>query len=144
MKRTTLILLSALLLIAGRDACADLVVVANPKSGIEHLKRQEVIYLFMGRWRQLPSGVEAHPIDLGTDSTERTDFYRQLVNKEPSEIKAYWSRLVFSGGSRPPYTAESREELIHLVSGTPGAIGYIDRSHVDSHMRIVFELSGSP
>lgn len=144
LKRATALLFSALLLLTGRDACADLVVVANPKSGIERLKRQEVIYLFMGRWRQLPSGTEAHPIDLGNDSTERAEFYRQLVNKEPSEIKAYWSRLVFSGGSRPPYTAESREEQIRLISSTPGAIGYIDRSHIDSRLRIVFELSSSP
>lgn len=143
-RAATLLLLAPLLLLTGGDACAELVVVTSPKSGIEHLKRHEVIYLFMGRWRQLPSGIQANPIDQANDSPERADFYRQLVNKEPAEIRAYWSRLVFSGGSRPPYTAESREELLRLLNSTPGAIGYIDRSHVDSRVRIVFEFSGAP
>ncbi|MFZ2267336.1 MAG: hypothetical protein WAV95_07125 [Azonexus sp.] len=143
-KRTATFLLLALLSIGTRQACAELVVVTGPKSGVERLTKQEVIFLFMGRWRLLPSGIQAMPIDQAIDSPERTDFYHRLVNKEPSEIKAYWSRLVFSGGSRPPYATESREELLRLISNNPGAIGYLDRSQVDSRLRIVFEFSNSP
>ena len=144
MKRAATLLLATQLLLTGGNACAELVVVTSPKSGVERLKHQEVVYLFMGRWRQLPSGIQANPIDQANDTPERADFYRQLVNKEPAEIKAYWSRLVFSGGSRPPYTAESREELLRLLNNTPGAIGYIDRSHIDSRVRIVFEFPSTP
>ncbi len=143
-KRVVTALLATLLLLTGSNASAELVVVTSAKNGVERLKRQEVIYLFMGRWRQLPSGIQATPIDQAIDSPERADFYRQLVNKEPAEIRAYWSRLVFSGGSRPPYTAENREELLRLLNNTPGAIGYLERSQVDSRLRIVFEFSGAP
>lgn len=143
-QRTFTILLICLLTLAARQAAAELVVVSSPKSGVEHLSKQEVIFLFMGRWRLLPSGIQAAPIDQAIDSPERVDFYRRLVNKEPSEIKAYWSRLVFSGGSRPPYVAENREELVRLISNTPGAIGYLERSHVDNRLRIVFEFPATP
>lgn len=133
-------LLIALLALQAQTASADLVVVTGQKSGVDRLTQQEVIFLYMGRWRLLPSGVPAMPLDLAIDSPERADFYRRLVNKEPAEIKAYWSRLVFSGGSRPPYATENREELIRLINNNPGAIGYLDRSQVDSRLRIVFEF----
>ena len=125
-------------------AWADIVVVANPKSGIERMSREEVVFVFMGRWRHLPSGIAAQPVDQLLDSQERTDFYRQLVNKSPSEIKAYWSRLVFSGGARPPISPGSREEQLRILAATPGAVGYLERSAVDSRVKIVFDFSPTP
>lgn len=144
MKNAITFLLLSLLLFGTRQAGAEVVVVAGAKSGVERLSQQEVIYLFMGRWRQLPSGALAQPIDLASDSPERVEFYRRLVNKEPAEIRAYWSRLIFSGGSRPPATADNRESLIRQITSNPGAIGYLERSQVDSRLRIIFEFPTTP
>lgn len=102
MRTLKLLLLGLLAFGPLASAWADLVVVTNPKSGIDRMSREEVVFVFLGRWRQLPSGIAAVPIDLPIDSPERAAFYRQLVSKSPSEIKAYWSRLMFSGGARPP------------------------------------------
>lgn len=142
MLRLTLILTTLLALLPG-TASAELVVVANPKSGIERMTRDEVIYVFMGRWRQLPSGLPATPVDSPVDSSEHEAFYRQLVNKGPADIKAYWSRLMFTGTARPPVATRSRDEQIKILASTPGAISYLERSMVDSRVKIVFELSGS-
>ena len=136
-----LILLSALICLPIAAAAVDLVVVANPKSGIDRMTREEVVFVFMGRWRQLPSGLHATPVDAPVDSPERVDFYRQLVNKSPSEVKAYWSRLMFSGGARPPVAASDAEAQMRLLAATPGAIGYIERVAVDSRVKIVFDFS---
>ena len=89
----------------------------------------------------LPSGLPAMPIDLPDESPQRAEFYRQLVNKSPSEIKAYWSRLMFSGGARPPVAAGNAEEQMKLLSNTPGAIGYMERAAVDGRFKIVFDFS---
>lgn len=123
-----------------QPAMADVVVVSNPKSGVERLSQQEVVFLFMGRWHQLPSGIEAQTLDQAVDSPQRTEFYRRLVNKDPAQIRAYWSRLTFSGGTRPPRTTESSEEMIRLIAATPGAIGYLERSQVDARLRVVYEF----
>lgn len=145
MRRYQLILTAVFAFWPLASAWADLVVVANPKSGIEKMSREEVVFVFMGRWRQLPSGIAAQPVDSPIDSPERAAFYRQLVNKSPSEIKAYWSRLVFSGGARPPISSESREEQLRILSSTQGAVGYLERSMIDNRVRIVFEFpSPSP
>ena len=144
MRTLKLLLLGLLAFGPLASAWADLVVVTNPKSGIDRMSREEVVFLFLGRWRQLPSGIAAVPIDLPIDSPERAAFYRQLVSKSPSEIKAYWSRLMFSGGARPPISPDSREEQIRILASTPGAIGYLDRSAVDNRMKIVFDFSLPP
>lgn len=132
-----LLVMSALPLLA---AASDLVVVVNPRSGADRLSREEVMYIFLGRHRALPSGIVASPADLSPDSQERVLFYRRLVNKEPAEIRAYWSRLVFSGGARPPIAVDSAEEMLKHVAATPGGIGYVERSRVDARVRVVFEL----
>jgi hypothetical protein len=139
--KTSLIFLLAII---AQGAGADMVVVASPKSSIEHLSRQEVVYLYMGRLRQLPSGIPAVPLDLAVDSPERADFYRQLVSKEPAEIRAYWARLIFSGGTHPPLMAENREDMIQRLNSKPGAIGYLERAKVDSRVKVVFEFAAPP
>lgn len=136
-----LALTTALAAMTASPALADLVVVAHPKSGVERLNRSQVINIFLGRFRQLPGGAAAQPIDLPAEHGERTAFYRQLVNKEPAEIASYWSRLVFSGGMQPPRSASGPDNVLALVAVTPGALGYIDRSRVDARVRIVFDFN---
>lgn len=125
-------------------ARADLVVVANAQSGIERLTQDEVVNIYLGRYRLLASGIAAEPIDLPTDSDRRTRFYRGLVNKSQAEINAYWSRLVFSGKTRPPQTLSSTEAVLQYVATQPGALAYLDRNQVDHRVRVVFELGKQP
>lgn len=120
---------------------AEIVVVVNPKSGVEKLSRDEVVNIFLGRFRQLPSGIAALPVDLPAGQPEKSAFYRQLVNKELAEINAYWARLMFSGRTAPPKQAASVDDAIGYVGATPGAIGYVDRARVDGRVRVVWEFS---
>lgn len=125
----------------GTTEAADLVVIAHPKSGIDKLGRNDVINIFLGRFRQLPSGLTAIPVDLPADNGERNAFYRQLVNKELAEINAYWARLVFSGRTTPPRQANTVDEALDFVATTPGAIGYVDRGQVNGRVKVVFDLA---
>jgi ABC-type phosphate transport system substrate-binding protein len=128
------------LLIAGTSASADPVVVVNARSGVERLSQDEVINIFLGRYRRLPTGVAAIPVDQPENSALRTEFYRKLVNKELNEINAYWSRLVFSGKTSPPRQAVSASEVFSMLSREPGGIAYIERGLVDNRFRIVLEF----
>ena len=121
-------------------AHADLVLVTSPQSGIERLTQDDVINIYLGRYRRLPSGIVAEPIDQPTDSDQRARFYRRLVNKSLAEINAYWARLVFSGKTRPPQVVDSVDNALRLVVAQPGVLAYIERTQVDGRVRIVFEL----
>lgn len=109
-------------------AHADLVLVANPQSGIERLTQDEVINIYLGRYRRLASGVVAEPFDHPIDSELRSRFYRRLVNKNLAEINAYWARLVFSGKTRPPQVVENADSVLRQVASQPGALAYVERS----------------
>ncbi|GAB1393327.1 hypothetical protein MASR1M60_14900 [Rhodocyclaceae bacterium] len=119
---------------------AELVVIVHPDSGIKEMTRDELINIYLGRFRRLSSGQVAEPIDAPNDSSLRTLFYQQLVGKSLSEINAYWARLVFSGKTRPPQSSPSIDEAIRHVSQKPAALTYIPREQVDGRVRVVFSF----
>lgn len=118
----------------------ELAVVTSPKSGVDKLSHDEVVNIFLGRSRQLSSGVTAQPIDLPATQAEKSTFYRLLVNKDLAEINSYWARLHFSGRTSPPMVAKSAANALEIVARTPGAIGYMNKSMVDATVKPVFEL----
>jgi hypothetical protein len=114
-----------------------LVLIANPESGIKAMDRDTAINLFMGRFKKLPSGITALPLDLTGD---RETFYRQLVNKRLPEINSYWARLVFSGRASPPRQIETPEEVLEIVANNRGAIGYVPRGATDDRVVVLADL----
>ncbi len=139
--KTAHALLILLLAAAWPAAAADWVVVANPKAGITRLSQDEVTNIYLGRYRRLASGATAEPIDQPADSALKARFYRQLVDKNLAEINAYWSRLVFSGKTRPPRIAGSNEDALQIVLLHPDALAYVDKARVDSRFVVVFEIA---
>lgn len=142
MRRWTLpaLALFATLLWGAGAAATDsesLVLVVHPDSGVDQLTRREVVNIFMGRHRQLPSGIAALPLDL---APEREVFYRLLTDKTLAEINAYWARLIFSGRTTPPRLSHSAAEILDLVSNNRGTIGYIRRADLDDRVKAIVEL----
>jgi hypothetical protein len=120
---------------------AEPVVVMNATSAITRLGQDDVVNIFLGRYRRLRTGVMAVPIDQPENASLRAEFYRKLVNKEPNEINAYWSRLLFSGKTSPPLQAVTANDVVMLLASQPGGIAYMDRSQVDKRFRIVMEFA---
>ena len=139
--RALLLTLLMALLGAGAAVNAEPVVVVNAASTTQQLSQDEVINIFLGRYRSLPNGGSAIPIDQPESTLLRADFYRRLVNKELNEINAYWSRLIFSGRTLPPLQASSASDAIRLLVANPGGVAYVERSQVDKRFRIVMEFS---
>ena len=141
MKRFALIVLVSLLpLFVSAAEPASIVVIVNPQSGVDKLSRDEIIDIFLGRYRKLPSGKMALPIDVSEASPERSRFYQLLVKKSSSEMSSYWARLVFSGQTSPPFQVPDTKTALELVQSSPNAIAYIDRSAVTANVKVVFEL----
>ncbi|MBV5297701.1 MAG: hypothetical protein JZU64_06055 [Rhodoferax sp.] len=140
MKSRLLTLFILLLALCG-GVSAEPVVVVNAASSIGPLSHDDVINIFLGRYRRLPSGAAAMPIDQPESGALRAEFYRKLVNKDLNEINAYWSRLIFSGRTSPPLQAGNAAEVLSLLSGHAGGIAYIERSQIDKRFRVVLEFS---
>jgi ABC-type phosphate transport system substrate-binding protein len=140
MKRITLMILMFALVAPVFAAESNIVVIVNPQSGVEKLSKDEVIDIFLGRYRKLPGGRVALPIDVAESSSARARFYQMLVKKSSSEMSSYWARLVFSGQTSPPFQVPDAKTAIELVQSSPNAIAYVDRSALTADVKVVFEL----
>lgn len=116
----------------------DLLLVTNAQSGVETISKNDLINLYMGRYRQLPGGVRALPVDL---EGIKEQFYRLLLDKNLSEINSYWARLVFSGRATPPLQLFSTADVVEFIANNKGAIGYLYRKDVDSRLKVIHNIS---
>lgn len=115
----------------------SVVVVVSADSPVTEISRLHLADLYLGRATHFPSGEPAEPIEQQTTSAARADFYQRYLGRSLAEIKAHWSRLIFTGRGRPPRDVPSGEDVRRVVAENPGAIGYIERHLVDGSVRIV-------
>jgi ABC-type phosphate transport system substrate-binding protein len=117
---------------------ADVVAVVSAKSPVTTLSMSQVADIFSGRASRFPNGVQAFPIDQAEGSAVRDEFYSKVVGKTAAQIKAYWSKIIFTGRGQPPPIVPNSIEMKKRINDNPAAIGYIDRSLVDESVRVVF------
>jgi ABC-type phosphate transport system substrate-binding protein len=119
-------------------AAANVVVVVSAKSAITALSNSQVSDLFLGKVSRFPGGLLAVPIDQAEGSNARNEFYAKFADKTPVQIKAYWSKIIFTGRGQPPRVAASGEEVKKRIAGDPAAIGYIEEKLVDASVRVIY------
>jgi ABC-type phosphate transport system substrate-binding protein len=119
-------------------AMADVVAVVSAKSSITAVSKSQLADIFLGKTNRFPDGTQATPVDQAEGSAARDEFYDKIVGKTAAQIKAYWSKIIFTGRGQPPPTVSSASEMKKRVSENPAAIGYLDSSMVDDSLRVVF------
>jgi len=118
-------------------ACADLVVVVGHAATTDTLSADQVAKIFMGKSKAFPDGSTAVPIEQSEGSAARDAFHRKVTGKDAAQLKAYWSRLIFSGKGQPPKDVGDDTAVKAAVASTPGAIGYLDAALVDGSIKVV-------
>ncbi|WP_374475048.1 hypothetical protein [Zoogloea sp.] len=132
-----LLLLVALL--ASSPNRAEILIVTSNRSGPIELTRDQAEKLYLGRSSTFSDGTPASLVDLPNGQV-RDEFYLKLTGKNPAQIQAYWSRLVFTGRALPPKEARSLAEARQWLTDTPNLIGYLDRNEPTTGMRILLRL----
>lgn len=132
------VLIGLALSVSSGPALADVVAVVSAKSAVTVLSKSQLADIFFGKAHRFPDGAEAVPIDQAEGSAVRDEFYRRVTGQSAAQIKAYWSRIIFTGRGQPPPTVSGAVEMKRRISEDPAAIGYIDRSSVDGSVRVVF------
>lgn len=137
MKYARLILIGIAFSLCASMAAADVVAVVSARSPVTNLTRSQVADIFLGKTALLPDGTLAVPIDQPEGSTTRDEFYARFVGKSPAQIKAHWSKIIFTGRGQPPRGVANSIEVKKVVIENPNAIGYIDSSLVDASVRVL-------
>lgn len=124
-----LVLLLVLALWQGAAQAQAIVLVSARAGGIVELNRETAAQLYLGRRTALPDGRNARLLDLPAGPL-RDQFYERLTGKNPSQIRAYWSRMVFTGRAHPPHEANDQEDALRRVLTDPSALAYLPAASV--------------
>lgn len=116
---------------------ADVVAVVSSKSPVTTLSKNQLMDIFLGKRTSFPDGSSAVPIDQTEGSAVRDEFYSRIAGMSPPQVKAFWSRIIFTGRGQPPKTVATSLEAKKLLLANPNAISYIDQSLVDGTLRVV-------
>ena len=123
---------AAAALAASVPALAEVVVVVNPKAAEASMTKDQVAQFFLGKSAAMT------PIDQAEDSPLRGEFYKKVTDKDASQAKALWSKLVFTGKATMPKEVANSAAVKAAVAANPKAIGYMDKASVDASVKVVY------
>jgi len=112
----------AALSIFSLTATAEIKVVANATNHAS-VSIDDIADVYLGKLNTLPGGVKVVPFDQAEEV--KNEFYKKVAKRDPAQLKAYWSRLIFTGKGQPPKELGSDAEVIRYVASNPEAIGYV-------------------
>jgi hypothetical protein len=114
------------------------VVVVNRDSGIGAISRDQAADIFLGRKTVVSNNITLSPVD-SSDHRLRERFYQSVAGMTTLRVKAYWSRLVFSGQGRPPPEL-SPQDAGQRIAGEASAVTYLLADQVTPAMKVLLEL----
>ena len=129
--------LALALTLAVSSVMADVVAVVSSTSPITSLSKAQVTDIFLCKVNRFPNGALAVPIDEAEGSPAREEFYVLYAGKSSAQVMSYWAKIIFTGRGQPPKAVASSLEVRKLLAANPQAIGYIERSSVDSSVKIL-------
>jgi ABC-type phosphate transport system substrate-binding protein len=132
-------LLGLALSLAIGPATADVVAVVSSTSTVTTLSKAQVTDIFLGKVSRFPNGTSAIPIDQAEGSPARDEFYVAYAGKSPAQIKSHWAKIIFTGRGQPPKAAANDSEIRKLIAANPQAISYMERSAVDSSVKVLLQ-----
>lgn len=116
------------------SALAQVVVVVNP--GLtEEISKDEIARIYTGRSSVLV------PVNLKESDTKRAVFDEKAVGRSSAQLKAYWSKLVFTGKGNPPQEVASDADVIAFISNNEYGIGYIEAANVTDKVKVIHTLN---
>ncbi|GEK09088.1 type 2 periplasmic-binding domain-containing protein [Pseudoalteromonas peptidolytica] len=111
-------------------------VIVNPANN-SALDENEIKQIFIGKAKSFSDGSKALPITQVDGSSVTDEFNEKVLNKSSSQLKAYWSKLVFTGKGTPPKEAADDAEVIKLVASNPNLIGFVSSGAADGSVKVV-------
>lgn len=136
-----LLAVSAVLALSAAARGADrgaFAVVVNSENKLVKLSDDDVSRIFLGKktlWED--SGTRVQPALLEEDQGTAQAFLEGVLKKSVSQYRAYWKRLLFSGGGSAPRTFRSSGQVIDFVARQPGGIGLVEADAVDARVKVL-------
>ena len=127
--------LSALILAASAVAdvrAEELAVIVNLAA--TPLSKEQIADLYLGR------SDDFTPIDQVVGSGIYIEFYRKVTGRDSAQIRAIWSRILFTDRGVAPKQLPNSAAVKKAVAANPKAVGYIEKSAVDASIKVALAV----
>lgn len=132
-----ILVVGSLLLPVAADAA--IAVVVHP-SNQTSMTQEDLARLYTGKLSAFTDGSSAVPVNLADSVPLRSEFDQKALGRSSSQVKAFWSKLVFTGKGTPPKEVSSDSEVLTLVANNPNIIGYVSAEAVSDKVKVLFTL----
>jgi ABC-type phosphate transport system substrate-binding protein len=112
----------------------EIAVIVNPKNPATRMFSEQAAQFFVGKSSLFT------PVEHNEGSALRAEFNQKVLGKEPAQVKAIWSKLVFTGKGQAPKEYASSAEVKKAVAADPNAIGYIEKSAADDSVKVILTV----
>lgn len=112
---------------------AGVAVIVNPAAA-KAPSQAEVANIFLGKDKSM-KGVD----QAGWNPTKES-FYAGVTSKNESQLKSYWSGLIFTGKGQPLPSVADDAAVVGKVAAEADAIGYVDSAAVNDSVKVLFTL----
>lgn len=115
------------------SAQAEVAVIVNQNASASPNQAQ-VANIFLGKDKSLTG------IDQSGWGPVKDKFYTSVTSKNESQLKSYWSSLIFTGKGQPLASVDGDAAVVARVSTDPSVIGYVSSSAVTDGVRVLFTI----
>ncbi len=115
---------------------AEIAVVVHP-SNTQTLTDSDIKNLFTGRQKSFPDGSPAIILNLPSGDPTQSAFNTNALGRSDAQLKAFWSKMMFTGKGNPPKEVEN-SQMLQLIAENPSMVGVIEASQATAAVRVVF------
>jgi len=133
MKASIRILCGTALISMASLAQAEVAVIGNPGAA-KAPSQSEVANIFLGKDKSLKG------VDQAGWNPAKEAFYAGVTSKNESQLKSYWSGLIFTGKGQPLPSVADDAAVVARVAAEADAIGYVDSAAVNDSVKVLFTL----
>jgi ABC-type phosphate transport system substrate-binding protein len=114
----------------------DFVIIVNKDNGND-VNQELAAKAYRGEAKTWAGGGSINAIALPEDNAVRVAFDKEVLGKAPSQTKAMWAALTFSGKAAPPKVVDSESDVVKAVADNKNAIGYVSAKAAGAGVKIV-------
>jgi ABC-type phosphate transport system substrate-binding protein len=113
-------------------------IVVSKENAEARLSADDLERVFLGKKTLWSNGTRIQPAMPDEESPTGEAFLTSGLGKSVSQFRAYWKRILFSGGGAAPKTFRTSTQVIEFVARQPGGVGVVSaEAATDDRVRIL-------
>ena len=137
--KTTALISFALMLTFSFNSYGEVAIIVN-KDNQNELSKAQIKRIFLNKIKSFSTGASITTAGLKSDDPVTAEFYDKVLGKSASQVKAYWSKILFTGTGTPPKEFKLSSDVINMVQTDVSAIAFVDASTVTDDVKVILKL----